>query len=34
VTQDDADVTSIKFQVSDSTTYTGVQFATYGIKQS
>ena len=33
VTQSNADVTSIKFQVSDSTTYTGVQFATYGIKQ-
>jgi len=33
VTQTSADVTSIKFQVSDSTTYTGVQFATYGIKQ-
>jgi|GEM_PF-3247720 len=33
VTQSDADVSSIKFQVSDSTTYTGVQFATYGIKQ-
>ena len=33
-TQSNADVTSIKFQVSDSTTYTGVQFATYGIKQS
>jgi len=33
VTQSDADISSIKFQVSDSTTYTGVQFATYGIKQ-
>ena len=33
VTQSDADISSIKFQVSDSTTYTGVQFAIYGIKQ-
>ena len=33
VNQSDASITSIKFQVSDSTTYTGVQFAIYGIKQ-
>ena len=34
VNQSDASITSLKFQVSDSTTYTGVQFAIYGIKQS
>ena len=34
VNQSYASISSIKFQVSDSTTYTGVQFATYGIKQS
>jgi len=33
VNQSDASITSLKFQVSDSTTYTGVQFAIYGIKQ-